>query len=161
MGVKSQIASAAKDLANVLRRYALKSAADGDNETAVKDLVRAIRVIEPLRYSDTGSVAVIDNYHRRTLLGIKGIWPSLTDNQKATLRPVIAEITPDKARFEEVVRADRRLEVVYKIQAEDISRAMPNLDKDQAPRAVDGTLMLRVATTNEQSNAKLIAELLR
>lgn len=132
VGVKGQILASAKGLSHALIVRANKSTAERRYGDAAGDLVTACLILQPLRYSDLTSVAVVSGHQRRILRELADLWPKVDEKQRSKLCAQLEAVRRDKKRFDEVVRQERRVAVVensYRIEvAHAMGQSKPELD---------------------------------
>jgi hypothetical protein len=114
-GVKQQIYSSGRSVATQMTRLAADEGRKGDFDQAAGDYVRAATMLEPLRYSDTASVALVSALQRQCLEEMKTIWPKVSTLRKLSLQGDIAAVRIDPERLEDTMRAERRVNIMGKL----------------------------------------------
>jgi hypothetical protein len=158
LGVKGQILSCAKALAHELDKSSKTARAEGNYAASAEYLVTAMRLMQPLRYSDLTSIAVVGGAQRRYLKELALVWPQLDDTKRSSLAGQIEEIKPDPAEIEEAIHQERRLAVVERSRLKEVAQATGKQKPDSTPDE-DLPIIIRVCRNTEGQLGHLVAQL--
>jgi hypothetical protein len=160
LGIKGQILSAAKGLSSLLVHQADREIETGQYGLAATDLLKAANLVEPLRYSDLTSVAVVGNHQRRLLKRLNQIWDRVPAQEKSALKATLHDIKPQPDQFTAVVHQERRLAVVEDVRSREVALAAgkkPNTITLES----DLGLIVTLGRDTDKENQRLIDELKR
>ncbi|MEZ0324966.1 MAG: hypothetical protein ACAH95_03605 [Fimbriimonas sp.] len=160
VGVKSQIMSNSRNLATRLCNHAHAEAEKKQYDRAAQDFVLAMQVLQPIRYSDATTMAIVSGRQRQIVKQLMRFWHRVSPNVRMSVKPFIASLEGDKEQLERVIREEHRVAAIAFAQAEEMAVATGDVPDTALRFTASAELLADAARRADESSRKAVAGIL-
>jgi hypothetical protein len=156
-GVKGQILNAARDLSSDLCQFGEDELAARKYGEAAHDFAMGLLVLQPLKYSDLPSIAIVGTAQRRLLSQMSVAWPRLSSDEKRTIKGMLAHVRVDEASLQSLMRNEKRVAIIEQAQTYEMARAEGKAPPPAVNTEENLALLHRLAQSAERNTSKMLA----
>jgi hypothetical protein len=160
-GVKAQILASAKLICKKLRTASDAEAKQMRYASAAKDLVLAMQVLQPIRYSDIVTVAVVGSQQRQLMRKLQSLWPNLPKGERTKLQSEIAYVKDQPEMLDLTMKVERRVAVVEEAWEYELAAAQGDFEQPSLEYSTGMNAAARTARRLDTENARTLSNLMQ